>query len=331
MKSFSSEPGDQAAGGNRNQSGRPAPFIRHLAGFGLEMTRFHTDVLQVNLGRLCNQSCEHCHLEAGPDRKEVMSAETMKAVEALARVNSFQVIDFTGGSPELVPGLLEFMDRLAYLAPRLIFRTNLTAWFDHGPDDLPGRLKKNQVVIEASLPSLNRDQVAAQRGPGVWEKSLAALRRLNDLGYGLVSGLELNLVSNPVGTDPPPSQSQAEETWKRELFEKQGLSFNHLRCLANVPLGRFGQWLRQSGGFEAYLAGLAARFNPLAVAGLMCRTQVSISWDGWLYDCDFNLAAGIPLGSGKTHITEIKGPPPAGTPIARGDHCYACTAGTGFT
>ena len=313
-------------------SSDPAPdsFAGTLSRRGMELRRAETTTLQVNVGFLCNQSCRHCHHGAGPGRTEVMSRETMDAVESFAQRGGFSVIDLTGGAPELVPGIEGFLQRLAPLAPRLMFRTNLTALA--GRADLVDLLARLRVVVVASLPSLSRSQTDAQRGYGVFEASMATLRMLNAAGYKREgSGLELDLVSNPDGASPPADQAEAEVRFHSELAETQGIAFDQLYTFANVPLGRFRSWLTTSGNLEGYLRQLAESFNPRAVSGLMCRYLVSVSWDGVLYDCDFNLARGLPLGGVRRHVSSAAGVPPPGTTIATGDHCFACTAGAGFT
>lgn len=306
------------------------PFADALARRGLELRRGETSTLQVNLGFLCNQSCRHCHLSAGPDRIEVISRATMAAVEAFARRGGFSAIDLTGGAPELVPGIGGFLERLRPLAPRILFRANLTALAERaGLVDLLARLR---VVIVASFPSLSASQTDSQRGAGVFETSIGALRMLNAAGYGRErSPLELNLVSNPAGAFLPQGQAPMEAQFHRELARTWEVAFNHLYTFANVPLGRFRSWLASSGNLEEYLRLLVEGFNPGAVSGLMCRNLVSVSWDGMLFDCDFNLARGLPLGGVPLHVSRAKGVPPPGAAIATGDHCFACTAGAGFT
>jgi radical SAM/Cys-rich protein len=251
---------------------------------------------------------------------------------AFAQRGHFQLIDITGGAPELNPNLVPMIERLSPLAPRIMLRTNLTLLTDCKEDFLMDACKKHRVVIVASFPSLNTTQAEAQRRKGVFEKSIATLKKLNAIGYGHDgSGLELDLVSNPTGAFLPASQAQEEKRFRRDLERKWGITFNHVYTFANVPLGRFRQWLQHSGNLEKYLQNLASRFNPCAIEGLMCRTLISVSWDGYLYDCDFNLAKGLYMGGRKTHISEMAGPPKPGTPIAVSDHCYACTAGSGFT
>jgi len=308
------------------------PFRLTLANHGLELTRGQTNTLQVNMGLLCNQACRHCHLEAGPSRTELMDGETVDEVVAFAQRGHFQVIDITGGAPELNPNLATMIERLSPLAPRIMLRSNLTALTDGKRHFLMDLCREHRVVIVASFPSLNMSQSEAQRGKGIFDKSIATLRKLNAMGYGRDgSVLEIDLVSNPTGAFLPASQAQEEKRFRRELQRRWGIVFNHVYTFANVPLGRFRQWLQHSGNLEKYLHNLAVRFNPCAVEGLMCRTLIVVSWDGYLYDCDFNLARQLSTGGRKIHISEMDGPPKAGTPIAVSDHCYACTAGSGFT
>ncbi|BCR03370.1 radical SAM/Cys-rich domain protein [Desulfuromonas versatilis] len=294
--------------------------------------RGETHTLQVNVGLLCNQACRHCHLEAGPTRREVMSRATMNDVIAYARRVRFEVIDITGGAPEMVPDIEYLIGELAPLTPRLMLRSNLTALGQEGRERLLELCVRQRVVIVSSFPATNPGQTDSQRGQGVWEQSIAMLRRLNEEGYGIEgSGLELDLVANPAGAFLPTSQQEAERKFKRDLERKFGIVFNHIYTFANMPLGRFRAWLEKSGNYRPYMEKLAQSFNPCTVSGLMCRTLVSVSWDGYLYDCDFNQAEGLPLGGEKIHVAMMPGLPEPGTPIAVGDHCYACTAGSGFT
>lgn len=307
-------------------------FSDTLARHGLSLQRGRTQTLQVNVGLLCNQSCRHCHLEAGPGRTEAMDLPTMREVVAFAARGGFEAVDITGGAPELVPGIEFLVAALAPLAPRCLFRCNLTALADRDGPALIDLWRSRRVTVVASLPAINEAQTDAQRGRGVWEKSLKALRLLNEAGYGRPdTGLELDLVSNPAGAFVPPSQREAEARFRRELERRWGIAFTSLFTFANVPLGRFRAWLEQSGNLEPYLRTLAERFNPCAVEGLMCRSLVSVGWDGCLYDCDFHLAAGLPLGGRRSHVSEWEAPPAAGMSIPTADHCYACTAGAGFT
>jgi radical SAM/Cys-rich protein len=308
------------------------PFRQTLAKHGLSLTRVKLTTLQVNLGLLCNQACRHCHLEAGPNREEVMSKETVDQVVTMAQRFPFEVIDITGGAPEMNPNLAEMIERLAPLTSRLMLRSNLTALAHEERDHLIDLYKQNRVVIVVSFPSLNEAQAESQRGKGVFQESIGVLRKLNSRGYGKPgSGLELNLVSNPTGAFLPSSQEQLEKRFCQVLGNKWGIVFNNLFAFANVPLGRFRHWLERSGNLDKYLQKLATSFNPCAIEGLMCRSLISVSWDGYLFDCDFNQAANLYLGGKKTHISELKELPEPGEPIAISYHCYTCTAGSGFT
>jgi radical SAM/Cys-rich protein len=308
------------------------PFRQTLASQALKLERGETTTLQVNVGLLCNQACRHCHLGAGPHRQENMSAETAEEVIAYADKSRFDVIDITGGAPELNPNIGTLIHELSALAPRLMIRSNLSVLMDEKRDELTALLKDRRVIIVASFPSYSETQADSQRGSGVFQVSIEALRKLNAMGYGQNgTGLELDLVSNPTGAFLPTAQGQMEQRFREVLKKKWGIVFNHLYSFANVPLGRFRQWLLHSGNLESYLQRLASSFNPCALEGVMCRTLVSVSWDGTLYDCDFNLARDLPMGNKRTHVSQMKGPPEPGSPIAVGDHCYACTAGAGFT
>lgn len=303
-----------------------------MAGYGLELKKDRVHTLQVNVGLRCNQTCRHCHLEAGPHRQERMDKDTMAEVVAYARAGQFHLVDITGGAPELNPDLCYLLERLATVVPRLSLRSNLTALLDATCKNLVDLCCANNIAIIASLPAVNETQTEAQRGKGVWAKSMAALRMLNDRGYGQPgSGLELHLVANPAGAFLPSAQRQTEKKFKHDLSKKGNLVFNHLYTFANVPAGRFRLWLLETGNFTHYMEKLAARFNPATISGLMCRHLVSVSWDGFLFDCDFNQADGLFAAGYKQHVSQASAPPLPGAPIATGDHCYACTAGAGFT
>ncbi|MBP2678741.1 MAG: radical protein [Deltaproteobacteria bacterium] len=279
------------------------PFADILVRHGRSLVRDRIHTLQVNTGFLCNLRCRHCHLEAGPGRKEIMSRETMEAVVSFARRFPFQVVDATGGAPELVPDLPFLIEGLAPLAPRLMLRTNLSAVSGAECESLLALCAAHRVVLIASFPSTNPAQADAQRGAGVTETAIAVLKRLNAAGYGVEgTGLELDLVSNPVGAFLPVSQESGERRFRQDLLRKWGVAFNRTDA-----------------------------FNPSAVEGLMCRTLLSVSWDGFLYDCDFNLAADRPAAGYKIHVSDVRKLPSPGTPIAVGEYCYACAAGSGFT
>jgi radical SAM/Cys-rich protein len=261
-----------------------------------------------------------------------MDSATVEAVLAYARRGGFKVVDITGGAPELNPNLQRLLEGARGLTERVILRANLTALGSPAQRGLIPWLASQRVAITASFPSLNAQQAEAQRGAGVFEQSLECLRLLNQAGYGQPgSALELDLVVNPAGAFQAPQQEATAKRFREGLARRWGLVFNQLYVFANVPLGRFKSWLLDSGGYEAYLERLAQGFNPCAVDGVMCRGLVSVAWDGQLYDCDFNQAAGLPLGGRRTHVSELEGPPPAGQAIAVGEHCYTCTAGAGFT
>jgi len=308
------------------------PFHLTLSQHHIKMERGETNTLQINLGLLCNQACMHCHLEAAPGRKENMDRETVHQVVDFARRCSFETVDITGGAPELNPHLVPLVEDLSALSCRIMVRCNLSALNDGTRDPLFDFFRAHGVVIVASLPSVNEAQLEAQRGPGLFNISLTALKKLNDMGYGHEgSGLELNLVSNPTGAFLPASQPQTEQRFRQVLARRYGIVFNHLFTFANAPLGRFRDWLLRSGNLADYMNRLVSSFNPCAADAVMCRTLVSVSWDGYLYDCDFNLAQGLYMGGRKIHVTEMPGAPSPGEPIAVADHCYTCTAGTGFT
>jgi radical SAM/Cys-rich protein len=307
-------------------------FFMTLARHGLELKRGTTTTLQINLGLRCNQACRHCHLEAGPNRTEMMSWETFEEVAGYARRSSFGVIDITGGAPELHPRIIEMVARLAPHAKKTLFRCNLTVLAEEKRDELIEICRAHRVGIIASFPSLDAVQTEALRGPGTFQKSISSLKRLNEWGYGRPgSELELNLASNPAGAFLSVPQALAQRRFQSALDQRWGIRFHHLYTFSNVPLGRFRRWLIESGNYGRYMQKLASSFNPCTVGGLMCRSLVSVDWTGNLFDCDFNLAAGLSLGGRKRHVSEMSGPPEPGEVIATSDHCYACTAGSGFT
>ena len=300
------------------------------------LKRLGLDTIQINLGRLCNQTCHHCHVEAGPGRKEVMSNETVISVVDLVRASGAGTIDLTGGAPEMNPSFRPFAEALTGLGKRVIVRTNLTALLEPELEDIPRFLAERHVEIVASMPCYLEENVDAQRGHGVYKKSIEALRRLNGLGYGREgSGLVLDLVYNPGGPSLPGPQADLEKAYKDELASRFGLVFNHLFTITNQPLGRFAAHLNQSGELTPYVAHLAESFNAANLPMLMCLRQISVSWDGLVYDCDFNQCLDLPLGDGKKPYKIGEIPPKEllslliGKDIRTGNHCYACTAGGG--
>jgi radical SAM/Cys-rich protein len=309
-----------------------APFSLTLSRHGLELDRKVTLTLQVNLGFLCNQTCRHCHLNAGPDRKENMDLGIIQEVISYAQRGGFGIVDITGGAPELNPHIKTLIEGISDFASRIMLRSNLSVLNDGKRDHLMKFLSEKRVVIVASFPSLNEIQADSQRGDGIFQICIDALKKLNSLGYGQEgTGLELNLVSNPTGAFLPPDQVQTEKRFRQVLKKKWGIVFNKLFNFANVPLGRFRQWLVGTDNLDTYIKKLYSNFNACAIDGLMCRSLVSVSWDGYLYDCDFNIARGIFMGGHKVHVSKMPGPPKPGSHIATADHCYTCTAGTGFT
>jgi radical SAM/Cys-rich protein len=303
----------------------PVTFEQALEAAGAGPLRtVEPSVLQINLGKRCNQACHHCHVDAGPDRTEVMTDEVVDAVLRVLEQSSIPTLDITGGAPELHPRFREIVTRARGLGRRVMDRCNLTITTLPNYADLPEFLAANGVEVVASLPSYAASQTNRQRGDGVFEKSIDALRRFNRLGYGQVgSGLVLNLVTNPVGAFLPAAQAALERDWKRELKRRHDIDFNQLFTITNMPISRYLEWLEQSGNLESYLTRLVNAFNPATVSGLMCRFTVSVGWDGRLYDCDFNQMLDLALPG-----TILDGLPPA-RPIITGPHCFGCTAGAG--
>jgi len=295
--------------------------------------RARLETLQVNLGYKCNQSCLHCHVNAGPTRTEQMSRATIGDVLTFLGVSGVKRLDITGGAPELNPHFRELVLLARELGAHVIDRCNLTVLEEPGQEGLAEFLAAQQVEVVASLPCYLEDNVDRQRGKGVFEKSLRALRRLNAVGYGrAASGLELNLVYNPQGPSLPPAQDRLEADYKRVLGERYGIAFNRLFTLANMPIQRFGSMLISKGKFDEYMELLHQAHSEQNVATVMCRTLLSVDWQGFVYDCDFNQMLGLPLlveGRGRTHLSELIGRDLEGNAIAVRDHCYGCTAGQG--
>ena len=286
------------------------------------------DTLQVNVGLCCNQRCAHCHLGASPDRDEMMDWPTIELVLAAARVCDCRHVDITGGEPSLNPHLRSFIVALRKQGREVNVRTNLTALTEDALEGMPEFLRDHGVSLVGSMPCYLEENVTAQRGEGVYRKSVAAMRRLNALGYGRT--LPLDLVYNPGGAFLPPDQAALEADYKRELNERFGIVFTRLLTIANMPLGRFRDTLARDGQLADYLRLLNESFNPATVDGLMCRRQVSVGWDGTLYDCDFNLALGLPVNHGAPdHVTRFDSDALSRRRIVTGEHCYGCTAGCG--
>ena len=289
------------------------------------------DVLQINVGKKCNQTCRHCHVDAGPDRTEMMPPDVVDACLRVLSESAIPTFDITGGAPELHPEFRRIVSAAAALGRRVIDRCNLTITRLPNYRWIPPFLADHGVEITASLPYFQGRQTDAQRGEGVFDESIAALHEFNALGYGRAgSGLVLNLVTNPVGAFLPPDQRAAERDWKRELERRYGIVFDRLYTITNMPISRFLEHLDEKGQTEAYLMRLVQGFNPAAAAGVMCRTTLSVGWDGTLYDCDFNQMLDLPVGETlPRHIRDFDAARLAGRPIALGPHCFGCTAGAG--
>ena len=309
----------------------PLPRLAHTSFPPVRRSRLTT--LQVNLGYRCNQSCVHCHVNAGPNRTEEMSARTVGEVIRFMKASGVSVLDVTGGAPELNPSFRLLVDAAVEHGARIIDRCNLTILFEPGQEDLAEFLAARRVGVVASLPCYLDENVDRQRGRGVFDASIEGLRRLNALGYGGDDpGLSLDLVFNPQGPVLPPPQHELERTYKAELGRRFGVRFNRLLTLANMPIGRFGSILISKGQFEGYLGMLRAAHVDANVERVMCRHTVSIDWQGYAYDCDFNQMLGLPMrldGSPRTHVTDLAPVDVEGRPIAIRDHCFGCTAGQG--
>jgi radical SAM/Cys-rich protein len=294
------------------------------------------EVLQVNVGKRCNQACHHCHVDAGPDRREVMSDAVLDACLTVLAGSAIPTLDITGGAPEMHPRFRDLVVRARRLGRRVIDRCNLTITTLPNYSDLPRFLASQRVEVVASLPSYAASQTDRQRGDGVFEASIAALREFNGVGYGVDgTGLELTLVTNPVGAFLPAAQAALERDWKRELHRRYGIAFTRLFTITNMPISRYLEWLEHSGNLQGYLDKLVQAFNPATVPGVMCRTMVSVGWDGRLFDCDFNQMLDLPVMAGQPQsILDLAGDAAAlarllHRPVVTGPHCFGCTAGAG--
>jgi radical SAM/Cys-rich protein len=308
-------------------------FDHQLQEHGLgELRRGKVEIFQINVGKLCNQTCVHCHVNAGPGRKEVMTRETIdRVVDWLARTGILKV-DITGGAPEIIPDFRYLVERVKALSParHIMDRCNLTIFFEPGHEDLPEFLAANQIEVIASLPCYTVKNVDMQRGTGAFEKSIKALQWLNKLGYGTDSRLPLHLIYNPVGPYLPGAQTELEADYHRELKEHFGIVFNRLYTITNMPIERFAAWLHSNGEHEKYMQLLIENFNPASVDGLMCRNTLSIGWRGEIYDCDFNQMLDMQWQNGKPlFLWDIDPAEIENRPILTGDHCFGCTAGAG--
>ncbi|MEY4730436.1 MAG: hypothetical protein RL020_1594 [Pseudomonadota bacterium] len=297
------------------------------------INRRKLDCVQVNLGYKCNQACLHCHVNASPDRKEMMDGDTIDMLIDFLRTSGVGTLDMTGGAPELNQHFRRLVVAARALHLRIIDRCNLTILFEPGQETLAQFLADNKVEITASLPCYTEELVNKQRGDGVYEKSIRALQQLNFLGYGKPnSGLILNLVYNPQGPSLPPSQIELQADYQRELKDRHHIDFNELFVITNMPIQRFGSMLVTQGKFAGYMQLLRDAHQDANLDSVMCRTLISVDYQGYVYDCDFNQMLGIPLkleGKAKRHLSELMAADLAGNPIMIADHCYGCTAGQG--
>jgi Radical SAM superfamily./Protein of unknown function (DUF3641). len=308
------------------------PFEEKLAESGLAPLRPGSiDVLQINVGKVCNQVCGHCHVDAGPDRKEIMTRKTMQQCLDVLADSTIRTVDITGGAPEMNPDFRWFVTSLRKLKKHIIVRCNLTIIVANKKfNDLPEFYKSHEVEIASSLPFYNADRTDRQRGQGVFQHSITALQMLNAAGYGKPSSsLILNLVYNPSGAFLPANQEQMEKDFKMELKKNYDIDFNKLFCITNMPISRFLEYLINSGNYEKYMDRLLAAFNPVAVKNVMCRNMLSVGWDGYLYDCDFNQMLDMNVAGPINHISDFDLAGLSSRKIRVNQHCYGCTAGTG--
>ncbi len=306
-------------------------FNQTLADHGCSpLRRARLSELQVNLGYLCNQACEHCHVEAGPKRTELMTRNTMERIVAWAAASGIRAADLTGGAPELNPEFRWFVDALRAHDISITSRCNITVLLEPGQEGLAAWYAERRIRLVCSLPCYSRANVDRQRGKGVFGKSIEGLQRLNALGYGKEPERVLDLVYNPVGPVLPPAQGALEEDYRQRLGEDFGIAFSNLLTITNLPINRFAHYLERTGQMEDYLRLLVDNFNPATTGPLMCRHLLSVDWQGYVYDCDFNQMLGLPLGAaGRRQLWEIDPMRLEDGRIAVGSHCYGCTAGAG--
>lgn len=289
------------------------------------------DVLQINLGYRCNLQCRHCHVEAGPQRTEVMTRGVMEECLTVLKDHDIPIIDITGGSPELHPSFRWLVEECAGLKRRTLVRSNGLLLLEKEYQDLLDLYAENQIEVVLSLPHVDPQRTDRQRGEGVFAGLIEVMRRLNARGYGRYGGkLILDLVHNPAGAYLPGSQASLETLYRQTLLQRHGVTFNHLFCMTNMPIGRYLEYLLKTDNYREYMAALIKSFNPAALRGVMCRSTVSVGWDGTLYDCDFNQMLGLAINhAAPRHISAFDPIPLSSRRIVVGDHCYGCTAGTG--
>ncbi|MEO6452799.1 MAG: arsenosugar biosynthesis radical SAM (seleno)protein ArsS [Ginsengibacter sp.] len=308
------------------------PFQQKLENIGLlPLLPKLAEIFQVNIGKMCNQTCRHCHVDAAPDRKEIMTQQTMQqCLEVLKNNPHLKTVDITGGAPELNPEFRWFVEEISKLKRHIIVRCNLTIILANKKyHDLPEFYKQYDIEVVSSLPFYTQDRTDRQRGNGVFEDSIKALQMLNEVGYGKDSGLILNLVYNPAGAFLPPSQEALKKEYKHALKEKYAIDFNDLYVITNMPISRYLDYLLTSGNYEKYMEKLVGAFNASAAANVMCRNTISVGWDGYLYDCDFNQMLDLKVACSSTHISQYDQQQLNDRAIIVGQHCYGCTAGAG--
>src|SRR5439155_8146755 len=302
-------------------------FSERLAAEGLQLRRARPEILQINVGKLCNLTCAHCHVNAGPKRKEIMSRETIHRIIDWLAKTEIATVDLTGGAPEMIPDFCYFIDRVkALTTPRHVLdRCNLIILLEPGYENLAQFLADYHVEISASMPCYTPKNVNAQRGEGVFEGSIKALQLLNSLGYGYDPELRLHLVYNPVGASLPGSQAELETDYKRELSQPFGFIFNYLYAVTNLPIGRFASYLRHNNKLDEYMELLINAFNPATIDGLMCRNTISVGWRGEVYDCDFNQQLGMQWKNGEPlFLWDVDPDKIDDRSIMTGDHCFGC-------
>ncbi len=290
------------------------------------------EIFQINVGKMCNQVCKHCHVDAGPDRKEIMTQKTMQqCLDVLAANPDLKTVDLTGGAPEMNPHFRWFVTELYKLGKKVMVRSNLTIIRANKKYyDLPDFFKAHDAEVVSSLPFYTKDRTDRQRGDGVFEDSIDALKMLNEVGYGIEgSGLDLNLVYNPAGAFLPPPQESLEREFKKSLIDNFGIEFNNLYVITNLPISRFLDFLLVSGNYEEYMEKLITAFNPAAAQAVMCRNTISIDWEGYLYDCDFNQMLNLKVATKGKHISDFDLDELNSRSIIIDQHCYGCTAGAG--
>jgi len=314
----------------KTETARQRTFDQVLRDSALELRRDSMRILQINLGKLCNQTCIHCHVGAGPGRREVMSEETAdRVIEWMERYRP-GTVDITGGAPELCPEFRRLTLAARSIGARVLVRCNLTVVFEEGQTDLPEFYRDNEVELICSLPCYTADNVDKQRGDGVFDRSIRALQKFNELGYGRDPKLVLTLVFNPLGPSLPPDEAQLQADYKRELAGHFGIVFNRLLALTNLPVTRFALWLKAQGKLEDYHQLLFEKFNCATVDGLMCRDTINVGWQGDLFDCDFNQMLDLDMGrQERRFLWDIDPEALLGDPITTGRHCFGCTAGHG--